>query len=59
MKSIRYLRIKNTAKLEKLIKENAPYKKILKQSQIVDEYINLEIKLMNINNNEDELVVNS
>lgn len=31
-----YLIIKNTAKLEKLIENNAPYEKIIKQSQKLD-----------------------
>lgn len=30
---------KNKAKLSKLIEENAPYEKILKQSQKLDKYI--------------------
>ena len=30
-----YLKLKNLAKLEKMIKANAPYEKILKQNQIV------------------------
>lgn len=43
--------LKNTAKLEKLIYENAPYDKILKQSKKLDKYI---LKKMNfINNLED------
>lgn len=31
--------LKNTAKLEKMIEQNAPYSKILKQSQLLDKYI--------------------
>jgi hypothetical protein len=34
-----FLILKNTAKLEKLIKQDAPYSKILKQSQLLDKYI--------------------
>lgn len=30
---------KNTAKLEKMIEQNEPYCKILKQSQLLDKYI--------------------
>lgn len=44
MNNITLLRMKHTAKLEKLIKENASYEEILKQSQIVDKYIMEEIK---------------
>lgn len=42
-----YLIMKNTAKLEKLIKTNAPYEEILKQSQKLDKYILLQMKYMN------------
>ena len=42
-----YLILKNTAKLEKLIKSNAPYEKILKQSQKLDKYIMIQMKYMN------------
>lgn len=31
--------LKNRAKLEKLIREGAPYEKILQQSKILDKYI--------------------
>lgn len=34
-----FLILKNTAKLEKMIRQNAPYSKILKQSQLLDKYI--------------------
>ena len=34
-----FLILKNTVKLEKLIKQDAPYSKILKQSQLFDKYI--------------------
>lgn len=37
---------KNKAKLEKLIKNNAPYEKVLKQSQRLDEYLIIQIKAM-------------
>lgn len=46
---INLLVIKNRAKLEKLIENNAPYKKILKQSQLLDKYIVKQMK--EINNN--------
>ena len=36
--------LKNTAKLEKLISQNASYDKILKQSQKLDKYILLEMQ---------------
>jgi hypothetical protein len=42
-----YLIMKNTAKLEKLIKTNAPYEKILKQSQKLDKYIMLQMNCIN------------
>lgn len=38
--------LKNKAKLSKLINENAPYEKILKQSQLLDKYIVEYIKYM-------------
>ena len=44
MNNITLLRMKHTAKLERLIKNNASYEEILKQSQIVDKYIMEEIK---------------
>ena len=48
MKSnIPYLILKNSAKLEKLIKSNAPYEKILKQSQKLDKYIIIYMKDIN------------
>lgn len=46
---INLLVIKNRAKLEKLIENNASYKKILKQSQLLDKYIIKQMK--EINNN--------
>lgn len=39
--------LKNRAKLSKLIEENAPYEKILHQSQILDKYIIKQIYAMN------------
>ena len=47
MSNITMKRIKHTAKLEKLIKEEAPYEMVLKQSRILDRYIYLEFKRMN------------
>ena len=44
---IPYLILKNSAKLEKLIESNAPYEKILKQSQKPDQYIIIYIKDFN------------
>lgn len=41
------LLIKNRAKLEKLINNNAPYDKILKQSKKLDKYIYIEMKYIN------------
>lgn len=39
--------LKNKAKLSKLIEQNAPYEKILHQSQILDKYIVKQIISMN------------
>ena len=44
MNNITLLRMKHTAKLERLIKNNASYDEILKQSQILDKFIMEEIK---------------
>lgn len=41
-----YLKLKNLAKLEKMIKSNAPYEKILKQNQIVDKYVKIQLDSM-------------
>ena len=41
---IKLLIIKNKAKLDKLIAEDAPYEKILHQSQIVDKYLVMQIQ---------------
>lgn len=38
---------KNKAKLSKMIEQNAPYDKILHQSQILDKYIIQQIKEIN------------
>lgn len=42
-----YLIIKNTEKLERLIETNAPYEKIVKQSQKLDKYIMIQMKNIN------------
>jgi hypothetical protein len=42
-----YLILKNTAKLEQLIEADAPYEKILKQSQKLDKYIMIQMKYIN------------
>lgn len=48
MKSnIPYLILRNSARLEKLIESNAPYEKILKQSQKLDKYIIIYMKDLN------------
>jgi len=39
--------LKNTAKLEKLILENASYEKILEQNKKLDKYILIEMKYIN------------
>lgn len=39
--------LKNAAKLEKLISENASEKKILKQSRKLDKYILIEMQYIN------------
>lgn len=41
------LRLKHTAKLEKMIAEGCSYEKILKQSEILDKYITYEMDRMN------------
>ena len=45
--NIPYLILKNSAKLEKLIKSNVPYEKILNQSQKLDKYIIIYMKDFN------------
>lgn len=48
MKSIiPYLILKNSTRLEKLIESDAPYEKILKQSQKLDKYIIIYMKDLN------------
>lgn len=42
-----YLILKNSARLEKLIECDAPYEKILKQSQKLDKYIIIYMKDLN------------
>jgi len=42
-----YLIVRNKAKLEKLIENDAPYEKILKQSQVLDRYIMIQMKYIN------------
>lgn len=44
---IHLLTLKNTVKLEKLIRENAPYDQILKESQLLDKYLFMEMKYIN------------
>jgi hypothetical protein len=44
---ISLLILKNKAKLEKLIESEAPYEKILHQSQLLDKYIIKQIIAMN------------
>ena len=44
---IPYLILKNEAKLEKLIASNAPYDKIVRQSQTLDKYVMIQMKFMN------------
>ena len=44
---IPYLILKNSARLEKLIESDAPYEKILKQSQKLDKYIIIYMKNLN------------
>jgi len=40
-------KLKANAKLERLIKENAPAEKILKQSKLLDVYVQIQFKQMN------------
>lgn len=44
---INFLISKNSTKLNKLIEKNAPYEKILKQSQKLDKYIMIAMKKIN------------
>lgn len=45
--SISLKKLKATAKLEKLIMQNAPYEKVVRQSKILDNYIQIQFKQMN------------
>jgi hypothetical protein len=45
--SIALKKLRANAKLEKLIIENAPKEKILKQSKLLDKYIDIQFKQMN------------
>ena len=47
MRNITLLRLKNTAKLESLITSGADYQTILKQSQIIDKYVAMEMEKRN------------
>lgn len=47
MKNMTLLRLKNTARLEKMIKEGSCYKEILNQSRKLDKYITYEMKKIN------------
>lgn len=49
-------KLKANAKLEKLISQNAPKEKILKQSKILDTYVQIQFEQMNIYNNKKKLV---
>ena len=42
-----YLILKHTAKLEKLIESNAPYEKIIRESQKLDKYIMIKMNVIN------------
>lgn len=44
-------KLKANAKLEKLIRENAPEEKILKQSKLLDVYVQIQFKQMNKHRN--------
>ena len=44
---LHYLILKNTARLEKMIESEAPYEKILKQSQKLDKLIMIAMKDVN------------
>lgn len=41
---IELLIIKNRAKLEQMIREDCEYRKIVKQSQLLDKYINMKMR---------------
>ncbi len=44
MRNATLLRLKHTAKLEKLIIEGAPYSMILHESRLVDKYLTIEMQ---------------
>ena len=50
MKDITLLRLKQTARLEKMIEEGKSYEEILKQSKEIDKYIVYEMKRRNTTN---------
>ena len=45
--SIALKKLKANAKLEKLIMQNAPKEKILRQSKLLDKYVQIQFKQMN------------
>ena len=47
MKEVTLVRLKHTAKLEKMIKEGCDYEQILKQSRKLDKFITYEMKRRN------------
>lgn len=47
MKDMTLLRLKQTAKLERMINEGCDYDEILKQSKKIDKYISYEMKRIN------------
>ena len=47
MKEMTLVRLKHTAKLEKMIEEGWDYKQILKQSRKLDKFITYEMKRRN------------
>lgn len=49
--SIILKKLKVSARLEKLITQNASKESILKQSKIVDKYISIQLRQMNMYNN--------
>lgn len=49
-------KLRVNAKLEKLIMENAPKEKILKQSKLLDKYIQIQFKQMNKCKNKKKLI---
>ena len=53
MKNMTLLRLKHTARLEKMINEGCEYEEILRQSKKLDKYIAYEIQKNNNNENAD------